>query len=114
MKNVLKPLAKSLLIPLGLATAASGTDAAILKNIFRSGITTSVVLNKEMDDIKKIIKPLEKSGLLIKRFSKTFKIEAKEQKYEFFGLFLGTLRAILLGNLLTDKGVEQPKYLDKE
>ena len=31
MKNVLKPLAKSVLIPIGLRTAASATDAAILK-----------------------------------------------------------------------------------
>ena len=31
MKNVLKPLAKSILIPLGLTAAASETDAAIQK-----------------------------------------------------------------------------------
>ena len=31
MKNVLKPLAKSVLIPLGLTAAASATDAAIHK-----------------------------------------------------------------------------------
>ena len=31
MKNVLKPLAKSVLVPLGLTAAASGTDAAIHK-----------------------------------------------------------------------------------
>ena len=31
MKNVLKPLAKSVLIPLGLTAAASATDAAIPK-----------------------------------------------------------------------------------
>ena len=34
MKNVLKPLAKSVLIPLGLTTAASVTDAAIQKRFF--------------------------------------------------------------------------------
>ena len=33
MKNVLKPLAKSILIPLGL-TAAAATDAAIHKKMF--------------------------------------------------------------------------------
>ena len=38
MKNVLKPLAKNILIPLGLAAAAaSGTDAAIHKKMFGSG-----------------------------------------------------------------------------
>ena len=40
MKNVLKPLVKSVLIPLVLETAASATDAAIIWKIFGSGITT--------------------------------------------------------------------------
>ena len=35
MKNVLKPLAKSVLIPLGLTAATSATDAAIQKKSFR-------------------------------------------------------------------------------
>ena len=39
MKNVLKLVAKSVLIPLGL-TAASATDAAIHKKMFGSGIIT--------------------------------------------------------------------------
>ena len=33
MKNVLNPLAKSVLIPLGLTAATSATDAAIHKKI---------------------------------------------------------------------------------
>ena len=33
IKNVIKPLAKSVLIPLGLTTAASVADAGIHKNI---------------------------------------------------------------------------------
>ena len=33
--NVLKPLAKSILIPLGLTAAASATDAVIQKKMFR-------------------------------------------------------------------------------
>ena len=37
MKNVLKPLAKSVLIPLELTAEASATDAAIHKKIFGSG-----------------------------------------------------------------------------
>ena len=40
MKNVLKPLAKSVLIPLGLTAAASATDAAIHMKMFGSGTTT--------------------------------------------------------------------------
>ena len=35
--NVLKPLAKTVLIPLGLTAAAAATDAAIHKKIFGPG-----------------------------------------------------------------------------
>ena len=54
MKNVLKPLAKSILIPLGL-TAAAATDAAIHKKMFGSGVTTLMFSNEEMNDIMEII-----------------------------------------------------------
>ena len=37
MKNVLKPLAKSVLIPLRLTAADSATDEAIYKEILGSG-----------------------------------------------------------------------------
>ena len=43
--------------------------------------------------------------LLIKYISETIKIEAKEQKGEFFGMLLGTLAASLLGSALAGKGV---------
>ena len=58
-----------------------------------------------MNDIMKIVKSLEKSGLLIKGVSQTIKNESKEQKGRFLGMLLGTLGASLLGNLLTGKGV---------
>ena len=51
--NVLKPLDKSVLIPLGLTTAASATDAAIHKKMFISDFTTLIISNKEMNDIMK-------------------------------------------------------------
>ena len=38
MKKVLKPLAKSVLIPLGLAAAVSATDPNIQKKGFGSGM----------------------------------------------------------------------------
>ena len=38
MKNVLKPLVTSVLIPLGLTSAASATDAANHKKTFGSGM----------------------------------------------------------------------------
>ena len=41
IKNVLKPLVKSVLISLGLTAAASETDAAIYKKMFGSGTCAS-------------------------------------------------------------------------
>ena len=73
--NVLKPLAKSVLIPLGL-TAAATTDAAIYKKMFESGTTTLIISNEEMNDIIKIVESFEESGLLIKDVSETIKNEA--------------------------------------
>ena len=52
----------------------------------------------------KIVKSLEKSGLLIKGVNETVKNEAKDQKGGFLSILLGTLVASLLGNLLTGKG----------
>ena len=57
MKNVIKPLAKSVLIPLGLTAAASATDAVIHK-MFESTLTTLIISNEEMNDIMKIGKSL--------------------------------------------------------
>ena len=93
MKNVLKPLAKSVLILLGLTAVASARDAAIHKKIFGSGNTTLVVSNEEMNDIMKIINSLEGSGLLIKDVSQTIKNETKEKKDQFLSMLLGTLGA---------------------
>ena len=94
----MKPLARSGLIPLGLTAAVSATNAAIHKQIFRSGNMTLIISNEEMNDIMKIIESLEESRLLIKDISKTIKNEAKEQG-NFLGIVLTTLSASLLGNL---------------
>ena len=59
MKNALKPLAESVLIPLGLTAAASTTDTATQKKIFRSGMTTLLISNEKLNDILKIVKSLE-------------------------------------------------------
>ena len=103
MKNLLKPLRKNVLIPLGLTAAASATDAALHKKMFGSGVTTFINSNEEMNNIIKIVKSLQESGLLIKGISETIKKKAKEQKRRFLRL-LGTLGATLLGNLLIGKG----------
>ena len=103
MKNVLKPLAKIVLILLALTAAATATDAAIHKKMFGSGTTTLINSNEEMTDIMKIVKPLEESSLLRNDVSKTIKNEAKEQKGGFLGMLLDTLSVSLLRNLLTVK-----------
>ena len=51
IKNVSKPLATSVLIPLGLTAAASAADAGIHKTILGSGNTTLIISNEEMNDI---------------------------------------------------------------
>ena len=64
MKNLLKLLAKSILITLGLTPTASAADAAFQKKI-RDSETTSKILNKGMEVIMKIVKYLEEYGLLL-------------------------------------------------
>ena len=67
IKNVITPLAKCVLIPVGLTAAASAADAGIHKKILGSGNnTTQIISNKDIDDLIKIIKSLEDSGLLLK------------------------------------------------
>ena len=58
-----------------------------------------------MGDVIKIVKPVEDSYLLLKGVTETTQNEVKEQKERFLSMLLGTLRAILLGNLLTGKGI---------
>ena len=41
-----------------------------------------------MDDIMKIVKSLEESGLLIKSVSEKIENKSKEQKVRFFGMLL--------------------------
>ena len=102
MKSVIKPLAKSVLIPLGLTAAASAADAGIHKKILGSGHNTTLIIsNDEMDDILKIVKSLEHSGVLLKGVSETIQHEAKEQRGGFLSMLLGTLGASLLGDILS-------------
>ena len=53
MKDVLKPLAKSVPVPFGLTAAKSATDAIIQKKIFESGMIALIIPSEEMDDIMK-------------------------------------------------------------
>ena len=54
-----------------------------------------------MQDLLKIVKSLEDSGILLNAITETVKNEVKEQKGGFILILLGTLGASLLGDLLT-------------
>ena len=83
MKNVIKPLAKSVLLALGLT---AGADTRIHKKILGSRTTTLIIWNDEMEDIMKIVKSFNDSGLLLKGVNESIQNEEKEQKEGF--LFL--------------------------
>ena len=114
IKNAIKLLAKSVLMPLGLTAAASAADIGIQKKkILGSGNTTSIISNEEMNDIINIVQALEDPNVLLKGVTETVKNETKEQKGGFLSMLLGTLGASLLGNLLTGKGVVRAGYGNK-
>ena len=69
-----------------------------------------------MEDIIKIIKSLENSGLLLKGVTETVQNEVKEKKGGFFSMLLGTLGTSLLVNILTGKGIYRAgkgKWIDR-
>ena len=71
---------------------------AIQKKIYASGATALIISNEEIEDIIKMVKSLDKSGLLIKVISETTKNEAKGPKAGFLTMLLWTLAASILGN----------------
>ena len=76
-------------------------------------MTSPVFSNKGINDVIKIVKPLEDAGLLIKGVSETIENEPNEQNYGLLGMLLGTLGASSLGNLakLTYLSEEQCKHM---
>ena len=106
MKNVIQPLAKSVLIPLGLAEAAKAADAGIHEHMLGFGATL-IISNYEAEDIMKIVESLEDSVLLLKGLSETIQNEVKEQKGSFLNMLLGTLGASLSRNMLSGKGIKR-------
>ena len=91
IENLLKPLDKSVLVPLGLTAAALATDAAIQKKIFGWVTTTLVFPNKDLNDIMKIAKYLKEPCLLIKDVSETVENEVKNKKrvFGYVGCYIG-------------------------
>ena len=95
-----KLLSKNVLAALGLTAAMSAIDGGIQKKMRGDGIKL-MINNEDMNDTMKIIKALEKSGILLDGVGKTIENEEKEQKGGFLSMLLGILGASLLGNLLT-------------
>ena len=83
MKNVIQPLAISVLIPLGITVAASASDAEIHNKILDSGTTTLTTSNEEMEDIMKIIKSIEDSDISLKGVTETIRNKNKNKKEDF-------------------------------
>ena len=95
LMKVAMPLAKNVLVPLGLTAAMSTIDGSIQKKIHGSGATKGagvklIIEQEDMNDIIKIIKALENSGILLKGVSEAIKNETKEQKGGFLSMLLGT------------------------
>ena len=107
LMKVAVPLAKNILAPLGITAAASAIDAGIQKKIHGSGTTTLIISNEEINDIMKIVQALAD---LLKGVTKTIKKETNKQKGWFLSMLLGTLRASLLGNLLSGKWIVRAGY----
>ena len=99
---MIKPLAKTVLIPLGLTAAASAADPGIHKKVLGSGHHSSdsashnntilIISNDEMKDIE-IVKSLEDSSLLPEGVSETVQNKARKQRGGFCSMLLGTLGA---------------------
>ena len=77
--KVAMPLPKNVLAPLGLTAVMSAIDGRIQKKIHGFGVKL-IIEQEDMNDIIKIIKALENSGILLKGVTKTTKNETKEQR----------------------------------
>ena len=82
MKNVVTPLAKCVLVTLGITPVASVTDAAIKNKMLGSRIIL-IISDEEKDDIMQIFDFLKNSGLLIKILAKQLKIKQGNKKWNF-------------------------------
>ena len=103
LMKVAIPLSKNVLAPLGITAAAKAIDAGIQKKMHSSG--TTIISNKEMNNIIKVVKALEDSNILLRGVTKTIKNETKEQNGGFLSILLGFLGASLLGHLSAGKGI---------
>ena len=82
LMKVAMPLAKNVLAPLGLTTAMSAIDGSIQEKIHGSGVKL-IIEQEDMNDIIKIIKALENSGILLKGVTKTIEMKLKNKEEDF-------------------------------
>ena len=87
-KNVLRYVAKSVLIPLGLVAEALAANSGMHKIVFGLKTTVLITWNEEMNDVMKTAESLEDPGLLIKGVSETIENEAEEKNVNFLVSFL--------------------------
>ena len=86
LMKVAIPLAKTVLVPLGMTAAASAIDAGIQKKKKKnhgSGTRTLIISNEEMNDIMKIVQALEDSNNLLKRVTKTIEGTSRHSRINF-------------------------------
>ena len=105
--KVVVPLDKNVLTLLATMESAFAIDSAIQRNKCSKSRKRNHFSKLEWRfgwDYKKI-ESLENLGLLIDGVRKTLKNEIKKQEGRFLGMLLGTLKASVLGNMLTGKGV---------
>ena len=62
-------------------------------------MTALIISNTEVDDIMKIVKSLEASGLMMKGVSKAIKNKAKKRKGGFLSMLLSTLAVSIIVNI---------------
>ena len=94
--RLIAPLAKNILMPLGLSAAMSGIDGAIQKKIHGYG-TTVIFSSEEMNDMIKIVKSLEDSDILMKGSTETLQNDVKKGgALLILPMLLGTLGVSLL------------------
>ena len=87
LKSVIKEMGM-----LGLTAAASSTDAAVNKKIVGSGNhATLIISTDDMQNLLKIVKSIEDSGILLDGITETVKKEVKEQKCGFLSMLLSHL-----------------------
>ena len=64
-----------------------------------------IISNKEINDIMKIIQTVKNSNILPEGVTKAAKNEISEQRGGCLGILMGTVASILLGNILSGKGI---------